>query len=304
MAELEVGGLAQRRRAGAAGLRLAVHAGRASPRPDNRGDTGQPAWRCSSCRAGLSATELAGGFGVLGVHALPGRIEESYIRRLEALPEDVRLLLLVAAAEPIGDPLLLLTRVRASRDRGLGSRGGDRRVAGARRARDLPSSVGALSGVPVRGRARAPGGASGAGGGDRPGCRSRSSCVASGRRGGGSRRGGRAGVGAIRGSCAGARRPRRRGGVPAASGCADRRPGAASRQGARRRRGQPGGGHVRRCAGAAGGGGGRAAGRTPARASGPASRRGRLLREPWERRSGPASPSCEDARAARSAARA
>jgi DNA-binding CsgD family transcriptional regulator len=57
---------------------------------------------------GLSATELAGGFGVLGVHALPGRIEESYVRRVEALPEDVRLLLLVAAAEPIGDPLLLL----------------------------------------------------------------------------------------------------------------------------------------------------------------------------------------------------
>jgi DNA-binding CsgD family transcriptional regulator len=56
---------------------------------------------------GLSATELAGGFGVLGVHALPDRIEESYVRRLEALPEDVRLLLLVAAAEPIGDPLLL-----------------------------------------------------------------------------------------------------------------------------------------------------------------------------------------------------
>jgi DNA-binding CsgD family transcriptional regulator len=58
---------------------------------------------------GLSATELAGGFGVLGVQALPGRIEESYLRRLEALPEDVRLLLLVAAAEPIGDPLLLLS---------------------------------------------------------------------------------------------------------------------------------------------------------------------------------------------------
>jgi DNA-binding CsgD family transcriptional regulator len=58
---------------------------------------------------GLSATELAGGFGVLGVNALPGRIEASYVRRLEALPEDVRLLLLVAAAEPIGDPLLLLS---------------------------------------------------------------------------------------------------------------------------------------------------------------------------------------------------
>ena len=57
---------------------------------------------------GASATELAGGFGVPGVHGLPSRIEERYIHRLEALPDDVRLLLLVAAAEPVGDPLLLL----------------------------------------------------------------------------------------------------------------------------------------------------------------------------------------------------
>jgi DNA-binding CsgD family transcriptional regulator len=65
---------------------------------------------------GLSATELAGGFGILGVHALPGRIEQSYVRRLEALPGDVRLLLLVAAAEPIGDPMLLM---RASERLGI-----------------------------------------------------------------------------------------------------------------------------------------------------------------------------------------
>jgi DNA-binding CsgD family transcriptional regulator len=57
---------------------------------------------------GLNATDLAGGFGVLGVHALSGRIEQSYVRRLSALSDDVRLFLLVAAAEPIGDPLLLL----------------------------------------------------------------------------------------------------------------------------------------------------------------------------------------------------
>jgi DNA-binding CsgD family transcriptional regulator len=56
---------------------------------------------------GLTATELAGGFGVLAAHALPRRIEESYLRRFEALPEDTRLLLLVAAAEPVGDPLLM-----------------------------------------------------------------------------------------------------------------------------------------------------------------------------------------------------
>jgi DNA-binding CsgD family transcriptional regulator len=55
-----------------------------------------------------AATQLPGGLGPDGAYALPGRIEESFVRRLEALPEDSRLLLLVAAAEPIGDPLLLL----------------------------------------------------------------------------------------------------------------------------------------------------------------------------------------------------
>ncbi len=56
---------------------------------------------------GLTATQLAGGFGILGAHALPGRIEESFVRRFEALPDDARRLLLLAAADPVGDPLLL-----------------------------------------------------------------------------------------------------------------------------------------------------------------------------------------------------
>ena len=56
---------------------------------------------------GLAATQLPGGFGLLGRARLPRRIEESFLRRLEALPEDDRLLLLVAAAEPADDPLLV-----------------------------------------------------------------------------------------------------------------------------------------------------------------------------------------------------
>ncbi len=56
---------------------------------------------------GLSATQLAGGFGLLGAQELPGRIEDSFLRRLEALPEEAHALLLVAAAEPVGDPLLV-----------------------------------------------------------------------------------------------------------------------------------------------------------------------------------------------------
>src|SRR5215216_6470151 len=56
---------------------------------------------------GLAATQLPGAFGPPRVHALSGRIEESFLRRLEALPEETRLLLLTAAAEPVDDPLLV-----------------------------------------------------------------------------------------------------------------------------------------------------------------------------------------------------
>jgi DNA-binding CsgD family transcriptional regulator len=66
---------------------------------------------------GLTATELAGGFGLLGAQGLTGRIEESFVRRLELLPERGRRLLLVAAAEPAGDPALLW---RAAEQLGLG----------------------------------------------------------------------------------------------------------------------------------------------------------------------------------------
>ena len=56
---------------------------------------------------GLTAAQLAAGFGLLGAGALPGRIEESFVRRLDALPEEERRFLLVAAADPVGDPLLV-----------------------------------------------------------------------------------------------------------------------------------------------------------------------------------------------------
>jgi DNA-binding CsgD family transcriptional regulator len=56
---------------------------------------------------GLTATELAVGFGLVDPEALPGRIEESFTRRVATLPDDARRLLLLAAAEPVGDPVLL-----------------------------------------------------------------------------------------------------------------------------------------------------------------------------------------------------
>jgi DNA-binding CsgD family transcriptional regulator len=56
---------------------------------------------------GLSATELAGGFGLVREQVVPARVEESFRHRLEVLPGDTRRLLLVAAAEPVGDAALL-----------------------------------------------------------------------------------------------------------------------------------------------------------------------------------------------------
>jgi DNA-binding CsgD family transcriptional regulator len=56
---------------------------------------------------GLTPTQVAGGFGLSEAPDLSRRIETSYLRRLETLPENARRLLLVAAADPVGDPLLL-----------------------------------------------------------------------------------------------------------------------------------------------------------------------------------------------------
>ena len=55
---------------------------------------------------GLTPTELAGGF-ILPDAPLSGRIEASFRQRLESLPADTRLLVLAAAADPLGDAALL-----------------------------------------------------------------------------------------------------------------------------------------------------------------------------------------------------
>jgi len=56
---------------------------------------------------GLTALQLADGFGMPDAEMLRARIEESYLRRLQSLSDDAGRLLLVAAADPVGDPLLL-----------------------------------------------------------------------------------------------------------------------------------------------------------------------------------------------------
>jgi DNA-binding CsgD family transcriptional regulator len=66
----------------------------------------------------LTPAELAGGFALPDALPLSGRIEASFRRRLEVLPEETRSLLVVAAADPVGDPLLMW---RAAERLGIGT---------------------------------------------------------------------------------------------------------------------------------------------------------------------------------------
>jgi DNA-binding CsgD family transcriptional regulator len=67
---------------------------------------------------GRSAADLAGGFALPDAGDLPRRIEDQYAARLSELPTDVQRLILLAAADPVGDPALIL---RAARLLGLGT---------------------------------------------------------------------------------------------------------------------------------------------------------------------------------------
>ncbi|MCW2963313.1 MAG: LuxR family transcriptional regulator [Actinomycetia bacterium] len=65
----------------------------------------------------LTPAELTGGMGLPAALPLENALEESLLRRLQRLPDETRLLLLIAAAEPVGDPALL---GRAAEQLGLG----------------------------------------------------------------------------------------------------------------------------------------------------------------------------------------
>jgi DNA-binding CsgD family transcriptional regulator len=56
---------------------------------------------------GVTPAELAGGFGLPGAAPISGRVEEAFRRRVDALPAQTRRLLQVAAADPVGDPVLV-----------------------------------------------------------------------------------------------------------------------------------------------------------------------------------------------------
>src|SRR5947207_676099 len=65
----------------------------------------------------MTPADLAGGFGLPDTMSLTGRLEQVFAGRAESLPPDSRQLMLVAAAEPLGDVTLLW---RAARRLGLG----------------------------------------------------------------------------------------------------------------------------------------------------------------------------------------
>ena len=188
---------------------------------------------------GLTPAELAGGFGSAGVMPLANRIELSFTRQLEELPEASRSLLLVAAADPVGDAALLW---RAADRLGLATAAADPATAaglleiglGVRFRHPLMRSAAYRAADRVRSPARP----RGARRGDRPGHRSRSAGLAPRPRGRGTGRGPGRGVGALRRPGAGARRHRGGRGVPDPRHRADPGRGAARRAGAGRRAGE------------------------------------------------------------------
>ena len=123
---------------------------------------------------GLSPEQLAGGFGLPNAVPLSSRIEESFLRRLEELAEETRLLLLVAAAEPVGDPALLWRAAERLAITGEAVEPAEGQACSTLPSGPLSRSAGALGGLPDRVVRRPAKGAPGAGGGDRPRARSRS----------------------------------------------------------------------------------------------------------------------------------
>ena len=67
---------------------------------------------------GLTPQQLAGGFGLPGAMRLSGGVEESFRRRFDVLPVQTRRLLLIAAADPVGDQALVW---RAAAKLGVGA---------------------------------------------------------------------------------------------------------------------------------------------------------------------------------------
>ena len=114
--ELIVGGLNDEDARGVLGLAIA---GRVDERVIDRivAETRGNPLALLELPRGLSAAELAGGFGVSSTQPLSARLEQSFLGRVRSMPDQTQRFLLLAAAEPAGDPALLM---RAAELVGLG----------------------------------------------------------------------------------------------------------------------------------------------------------------------------------------
>jgi DNA-binding CsgD family transcriptional regulator len=114
--ELRVGGLNDEDARGVLGLAIA---GRLDERVIDRivAETRGNPLALLELPRGLSAAELAGGFGVSSMQPLSARLEQSFLGRVRSMPDQTQRFLLLAAADPAGDPALLM---RAAELIGLG----------------------------------------------------------------------------------------------------------------------------------------------------------------------------------------
>lgn len=111
--ELEVHGLRDR---DALELLSSVVRGRLDPRVSQRilAETRGNPLALTQLPRGLSPAELSAGLGPSAGLPLIGQIEQSFLRRYEQLPAIARRFLLLAAVDPLGDPLLLRRAAAAS----------------------------------------------------------------------------------------------------------------------------------------------------------------------------------------------
>jgi hypothetical protein len=111
---------------------------------------------------GMSSPELAGGFGLPNAGGVPAQVEDRYVSRIRELPGATQRLMLLAAADAVGDATIVW---RAAETLGIGAEAA-RPAARDRSSRPFPASVGAVGGVSRRVGGRAAVGPPGAGDGD------------------------------------------------------------------------------------------------------------------------------------------
>jgi DNA-binding CsgD family transcriptional regulator len=100
--EVRIGGLSD---ADARALLATVVPGRVDDRVVDRivAETGGNPLALLELPRGVTSAELAGGFGLPDAARVPAQLEEHYLRRMRDLPEPTQRLMLIAAADAIGD---------------------------------------------------------------------------------------------------------------------------------------------------------------------------------------------------------